>query len=126
MLRGGLIALLLVGAIVGILYTINLNSAFPGLGNKKNSSSPLSQAENIKVQTNLKSISTSLAVFYTENGKYPDSLSESSYGTDTSNIVYKKCSDSLVIFYYAAGEFPGFKLDSGQNSQFSGTENTNC
>ena len=123
--RGGLLVGLVMGGLilsVGItvvLFTIprfrttqtDLDNT-TGLQNDGTVTSSLTQAQKLKIQADLRAISTQLTMYYVEQSNYPASLAEltSSMGVDidTANIIYEKCSSNSVAFYHNSPGFPGY------------------
>jgi hypothetical protein len=131
MLRGGLVSLLMVGSLIAVFSAIYLSFNLPkfSVGPEKEvggkTTDLVGQANDIKAQANLKSIATAVNDFYSENGRYPDSTGQlSSYGVDTSNINYLKCSETWVFFYLNTSGFPGYLIKG--DLQESTTGKTNC
>lgn len=143
--RGSLlVSLLITGTFISIVFLFVIfglprfttNSSLPGTDGSTNTpvgGTPdeiLQQAANVKIQAELKALSTSMAAYYAEMGVYPDSLEElTSYmggGTDTTNIEYLRCSDSSVAFYYNTKNYPGYVLNYGELTPTSGSAPLSC
>ena len=142
--RGSLLAgLLIAGTLISIVFlfvifglprfTTNTNIAGPnGSPTSQVGGTPdeiLQQAAGVKIQAELKSLSTALTAYYAEMGVYPNSLEEvASYGGggDLTNIEYLGCSDQSVAFYYNSSGYPGYLLNSGEISPTSGSSPPSC
>jgi len=140
--RGSLLAgLLMAGLILSIVVFVvlfavprsrtiqtNLNGGTDAQ-NDGSITGPIKQAENVKIQTNLKSLSTQMMAYYAEQGAYPNSLAElSSFGggSDTSNVTYFKCSEESAFFYHNSSGYPGYKFQYGEATPTSGEKPPNC
>ncbi|OGY26736.1 MAG: hypothetical protein A2Z11_00260 [Candidatus Woykebacteria bacterium RBG_16_43_9] len=141
--RGALLAgLLIAGTLISIVFlfvvfglprlTTHTNIADPnGSSTSQVGGTPdeiLQQAAGVKIQAELKSLSTALATYYAEMGVYPDSLDEvASYGGgDLTNIEYLKCSDQSVVFYHNSSGYPGYVLNYGEITPTSGSSPPSC
>jgi len=142
--RGSLLAgLLIAGTLISIVFlfvvfglprfTTNTNIAGPnGSPTSQVGGTPdeiLQQANDVKIQAELKSISTALTAYYAEMGAYPNSLEEvASYGGggDLTNIEYLRCSDQSVAFYYNSSGYPGYVFNYEQVSSTSGSKAPSC
>jgi len=128
--KGGLLVGIIIVTLLILPLLVVLNFGYlTSLGNVFNTSnlqgksqSPgvsglLGQAEQAKVQANLKAVSTALEAYHAESGSYPTSLNElRDYlsGADISNILYTQCSASSAIVYHNSENYPGYIL--GGNS----------
>jgi hypothetical protein len=114
-------------------YLGSLTNRFTPAGEQEDNTSVgpaglLNQAEQTKIQANLKAISTGLEAYMAETGAYPNSLTQvSGYfeGIDTTNIVYTKCSSSSAIIYHNSENYTGYILGGAGLKQTSG-EVPNC
>jgi len=88
----------------------------------------IKQANKIKVQADLKSIQTSMMIYFAEQGSYPNSLEELiSYMGSNDNTVgmkYLKCSDQGVAIYHNSSGYPGYIFDNDQITPTSGSAPT--
>lgn len=140
---GGLLAsLLITGTFISIVFLFVIfglprfttNTSIPGTdGSNTNQvgGTPdeiIQQAANVKIQAELKSLSTAMTNYYAEMRAYPDSLEEAaSYGGgDPTNIEYLRCSDQSVAFYHNSSGYPGYILNSGEVSPTSGSSPPSC
>ena len=128
--KGGLLVGIIIVTLLILPLLVVLNFGYlgsigkvfgPSNSNGNNSqagvSGLLGQAQQVKVQANLKAVSTALEVYYADLGSYPTSLAElGDYlsGTDTSDILYVRCSSSSAIVYHNSENYPGYIL--GGNS----------
>lgn len=145
--RGSLLVGLMMGgvilsfAIVVVIYSLprystDLNSAATDSLTQNSDSGggtpadAIKQANNIKVQADLKSLQTSMMAFYAEQGVYPASLQElaSFMGLqiDTANIVYTYCSDNSVVVYHNSEGYQGYVFTEGQSSPSNGSSPPSC
>src|SRR3990167_7451343 len=106
--KGGLLVGIIIVTLLILPLLVVLNFGYlgsigkslnPSNSNENNSqagvSGLLGQAQQVKVQANLKAVATALEVYYADLGSYPTSLAEiGDYlsGTDISNILYTQCS----------------------------------
>jgi len=142
--RGGLLAgLLIAGTLISIVFLFvvfglprfTTNTSIPGTDESDTTQvggtpdEVLRQAAGVKIQAELKSLSTAMTAYYAEMGVYPDSLEEAaSYGGggDLTNIEYLRCSDQSVAFYYNSSGYPGYLLNSGEISPTSSSSLPSC
>ena len=134
--KGGLLVGIILVTLLILPLLVVLNFGYlKSLGDGFNTSNPqennvptgisglLGQAKQTQTQANLKAISTSLEAYYTEFGSYPNSLSEANGhagSTNTTNIVYLKCSSSTAIIYYNSENYPGYILSGTSLKSISG------
>jgi len=102
------------------------NSASTGGGGSP--TALINQAESVKIQADLKALSTQMMAYYTQQGTYPDSLEElGSFGdTNSSNINYVKCSEESVVFYHNSTGYPGYTFQYGQATSVGGENPPSC
>ena len=128
--KGGLLVGIIIVTLLILPLLVVLNFGYlgfigkslnPSNSNENNSqagvSGLLGQAQQVKVQANLKAVATALEVYYADLGSYPTSLAEiGDYlsGTDISNILYTQCSASSAVVYHNSENYPGYIL--GENS----------
>ena len=131
---GTLISIVFLFVVFGLpRFTTNTNIAGPnGSPTSQVGGTPdevLRQAADVKIQAELKSISTALAAYYAEMGVYPNSLEEvASYsgGGDLTNIEYLRCSEQSAVFYHNSSGYPGYILNSGETTPTSGSSPPSC
>lgn len=83
----------------------------------------MKQAQQTKIQADLKGVLTALSVYQAEMGTVPDSLTEiDEYlaGTDSAGIVYTKCSDYTAVFYHNSDNYPGYIFGEMEQAPTSG------
>ena len=83
----------------------------------------INQAEQTKVQADLRTISVGITAYYAERGTFPSSLqnvSEYLGNSDKTNIVYVKCSGSSALIYHNSENYPGYILGSSGQTPTSG------
>ena len=92
----GLIGLLLAGLIVVLLAVKQFDLFSPS---ENTTTKPIETAKTVQGQANLNAIAQKLNVFYVENGRYPNNLSElGSDGQDFSVFEYSLCGiDKAII-----------------------------
>ncbi|HEX7456328.1 MAG TPA: type II secretion system protein GspG [Candidatus Nanoarchaeia archaeon] len=138
--RGGLIlSLLFGGLILGTLlmltavYLQRIDVGLTSLGHKETSGSPVSpmdQAQKVKVQADLKSLSTQMIVYYIDYGGYPNTLEElityTQQRVNISNVKYRRCSDHSAVFYHDSVGYPGYTFQYEQATPVSGKNPPSC
>lgn len=104
--------------VLNFSYLGSLTNRFAPAGEQENNTAVgpaglLTQAEQTKIQADLKSISTGLEAYTTEVGAYPNSLDQVSeyFGSiNTTDFIYTKCSNSSAIIYHNSENYPGYIL----------------
>lgn len=135
-LHGSALISLLSGILFLVVLVISINFFLPrstsigGNGGSDNDSvgitDPIDQANTVATQADLKSIQTSLEVYFAENGQYPSSLSELSSqgylqtGVDVSSFNYQTCNASRTSIVVSKGD-QGFTSNYGDIQNFQGT-----
>src|SRR3989344_7341183 len=121
--RGSIMISLIAGVFFLVILTVLTiillpkYTTLPGVDGSDNNSSenitsPIKQANSIADQVNLKSIETSLQIFFSEYGHYPNSLDELksqgslNEGINIADYSYRVCDSSggnVIIFNTSAG-----------------------
>ena len=139
--RGSIMISLIAGVFFLVILTVLTiillpkYTTLPGVDGSDNNSSenitsPIKQANSIADQVNLKSIETSLQIFFSEYGHYPNSSDElKSQGSlneeiNIANYSYQVCDSSAVeVVVFSTGGELGVNLNNGVSQQ---TSSQNC
>jgi type II secretory pathway pseudopilin PulG len=91
----GIIGLLLAVLLIAFLAVKQFELFGKTGGNIKN---PITNAASVQTNANLNALATKLDLYFTENGRYPDSLSDiDSYGLNINSFEYKFCGSNRVV-----------------------------
>ena len=98
-----------------------LNPSKSENGESATVTSTIDQASSVAIKTDLKSIQTSLEIYLSEHGSYPNSLEELNsggyinQGVDINSFSYQICNSNKnsVLVYKDSSPYPGFILSSG-------------
>jgi hypothetical protein len=89
--------------IIGILITILIialiaTKEFTSFGKGTNPKQTVNNAAAVKNNANLSALATKLNIYFAENGRYPDNLSQvDSYGLDLNAFEYEICNQTKVV-----------------------------
>jgi hypothetical protein len=89
--------------IIGILITILIialiaTKEFTSFGKGTNPKQTVNNAAAVKNNANLSALTTKLNIYFAENGRYPDNLSQvDSYGLDLNVFEYEICGSTKVV-----------------------------
>ncbi|OGY25187.1 MAG: hypothetical protein A2864_01075 [Candidatus Woykebacteria bacterium RIFCSPHIGHO2_01_FULL_39_12] len=124
LLTGVLFSAVLFSTLTFTLFRSNLNSSNSNTSNTPDQptaqggfspSEALKEANDVKLQAELKNLSTQMLLYYNEESRYPTSLEElasfSGNNIDISNIKYIRCSDHSAAYYSVSENYPGYMFN---------------
>jgi len=90
----GIIGFLIVVLIIALIST----KEFTSFGKGTNHKQTVNNAAAVKNNANLSALATKLNIYFAENGRYPDNLSQvDSYGLDLNAFEYEICTPTKVV-----------------------------
>ncbi|MEX0617126.1 MAG: hypothetical protein WD231_04985 [Candidatus Woykebacteria bacterium] len=131
-MRGSALISLLAAVFILVLLIVTFNFLLPkyfplGILNSNNSSSvtsPIDKANVLSDQANLTAVETSLQVYFSENGRYPNSLDElresGQLQVDTSKYTYQTCEvEGTKVIIFSISSNQGILLNAGTRTATS-------
>jgi len=90
----GIIGILIATLIIALIAT----KEFTSFGKGSNPKQTVNNAAAVKNNANLSALATKLNIYFAENGRYPDSLSQvDSYGLDLNAFEYEICNPTKAF-----------------------------